>query len=694
MHIKCLSIFFICLHPLLLTAATWNLNANGNWNVDGNWMAPAMFPDGVGDVANFFNVITQTRTVTLGQNITIGTIDLQDNNRYNISGGNSLSFNGGGTAGLSISNGNGTHRILCPVILNDSLTVDHMSNAIVRIIGDMSGSGGIIKTGTGQLRLQGNGSYLGTTVINEGTLFYNNDGCIPTTSSVTVGSASNGLLRINQDISVGNALDVTINANGTLRQNNGDTVRLVSLAGSGGVLKSTGGGSQNFIDIIGSTNTTFSGMISGGASNASSNPAVGNRILKSGTSTLTLTGGNTYTCRTFIQSGAINVQNSMALGSAGVNNATYIRSGGTLEIENNINLIETFNLNGTGNGGAGAIHNVSGDNTLSAVITVGWSGGAETAAAATVQVDNGTTLTMNGLVQGSTNLTLIGDGTLRFSGLMANTHTGTTIVNSGTLDLNKTGVNAIAGNVQVNGGIMLLSQANQIVDTANVTLSGGTFDLGSNNETINRLVFESGTLTQGVGSTLTLTDGLTMRDTSISGNIVLTTGGTVVFDAANNGTAMISGNINQSGATILYNIDDGAASSDMTISGVISNGGLTKTGAGTLELTGLNTYTGNTTATAGTLNLNAAGNAIAGDIEVNGGTLLLSQADQVANTSDVTLDSGDFNLNGNNETINSLTFNGGTLTQGGGSAHFGQWSHDAQHDNFRGYCRNKWDGCL
>ena len=406
-----------------------------------------MFPDGVGDVANFFNVITRNRRVTLGQDITIGTIKFEGNNRYNISGGNSLSFDGGGAAVINISNGNGTHRILCPVILNDSLTVDHTSSATVRIIGNISGNGGILKTGTGQLRLQGDGSYLGTTVINEGTLFYNNDGCIPTTSSVTVGSASNGLLRINRDISVGNALDVTINPNGTLRQNNNNIVRLLSLEGSGNVVKSTGGGNQNFIDIIGSTNTTFSGEISGGDSNSSSDPAVGNRILKSGTSTLTLTGANIYNCRTFIQSGAINVQNSMALGSAGANNATYIRSGGTLEIEGGINLIETLNLNGAGNSGAGAIHNVSGDNTLSAVVTIGWSGGAETAAAATVQVNNGTTLTMNGLVQGNANLTLIGDGTLRFSGLMANTHNGTTIVNSGILDLNKTGVNAVAGDV-------------------------------------------------------------------------------------------------------------------------------------------------------------------------------------------------------------------------------------------------------
>ncbi|MEM7175093.1 MAG: autotransporter domain-containing protein [Chlamydiota bacterium] len=667
MNIKYL-FFLVFLHPLLVIAATWIVDNNGNWDDADNWYT-IDFPNGVDEVADFFNAIMQNRTVTLGQDITIGTVNFDNENRYRISGSDSLFFEVlAGTAEINISNsnGDGAHRILCPVVLNDDLTVNHMSDANVRINGDISGVGTFIKTGDGRLQLRGTGSYLGTTEINAGDLVYNNAGCIPGGSSVTIGGGtSDSALIINRDMAVGNALAVISSLNGVLVQNNGDIVRLISLAGDGSCAKSTGPGNQNFIDLIGSTDTTFSGVISGGNTNVSSNPTVGNRILKSGTSTLTLEGSNLYVCRTFIQSGAINVQDGMALGADGADSAAYVRAGGTLEIENNISLTKTININGTGSGSAGAIHNVSGDNTLSSVVTVGWSGGAETDAAATVQVNGGTMLTMSGVVQGSTDLTLIGAGTLEFSGMMPNTHTGTTIINSGTLNLNKMmGANAIVGHINLSGGTLLLSQPNQIADTSDVTINSGTWDMNDKNDTIHRLIFNGGTLAQGM-ATLSFVDGLTMRDTTISGDIILMTGGTVVFDATNNGTAVISGNIDHSGAVITYTIANGTEANDMTISGVIDNGGLTKEGAGTLELTGVNTYTGDTTVAEGTLNLNAAGTAIASHIDLSGGTLLLSQPNQIADTSDVTISSGAWNMNGNNDTINHLTFNGGALTQGG-----------------------------
>ena len=107
-----------------------------------------------------------------------------------------------------------------------------------------------------------------------------------------------------------------------------------------------------------------------------------------------------------------------------------------------------------------------------------------------------------------------------------------------------------------------------------------------------------------------------MRNTTISGDIAVTSG-TVAFDAANNGTAVISGNIDQAAATITYNIADGTADNDMEISGEISGSGqLNKTGAGTLLLTGTNPYTGTTNVNQGEIVLNGS---LDGPVTVNAG---------------------------------------------------------------------------
>jgi autotransporter-associated beta strand protein len=82
------------------------------------------------------------------------------------------------------------------------------------------------------------------------------------------------------------------------------------------------------------------------------------------------------------------------------------------------------------------------------------------------------------------------------------------------------------------------------------------------------------------------------------------------------------------------------------VAGIVSNGGMTKTGAGTLTLSGAsaNTFTNLVTVSAGTLNLNktAGQNAIIGSVTVSSGaTLLLSSSNQLdSQTTDVVTLSG------------------------------------------------------
>ena len=100
------------------------------------------------------------------------------------------------------------------------------------------------------------------------------------------------------------------------------------------------------------------------------------------------------------------------------------------------------------------------------------------------------------------------------------------------------------------------------------------------------------------------------------------------------------------------NIDVTDATSSLTVSGILSNGGsVTKVGAGMLTLNGANTYTGGTTINDGTLELgnNSALGAANSVINVNG-------------------DNASLNLNGYCSTVGQVILADGSIVNGGGAA--------------------------
>jgi len=166
--------------------------------------------------------------------------------------------------------------------------------------------------------------------------------------------------------------------------------------------------------------------------------------------------------------------------------------------------------------------------------------------------------------------------------------------------------------------------------------------------------------------------------------------GTLIFGDKNTASAggwTISGNtltlntlsINGNPATTpTVTVNDLGTGKTATITSTLAgNQGLAKNGTGTLTLGGIisNTYTGNTTVNVGTLALDKAKGAAAivgTSITINSrGTLLLQASDQIANTTNLTLNGGSTFSTGTgfNETLGAVTLTGDSIISLGNSIH-------------------------
>jgi autotransporter-associated beta strand protein len=122
-----------------------------------------------------------------------------------------------------------------------------------------------------------------------------------------------------------------------------------------------------------------------------------------GSGTLTLTGANTYTGATTLSAGVINIRNATALGTTA--GGITVASDAALELQGGITVgAEALTLRGTGVGSAGALRNISGDNTYGGLLTLG--------AAARINSDAGNLSISNvGTITGATfGLTVGGAG--------------------------------------------------------------------------------------------------------------------------------------------------------------------------------------------------------------------------------------------------------------------------------------------
>ncbi|MGL4942124.1 MAG: autotransporter-associated beta strand repeat-containing protein [Thermoguttaceae bacterium] len=459
-------------------------------------------------------------------------------------------------------------------------------------------------------------------------------------------------------------------------------------------------------------------------------------VVKSGTGTLTLSGANTYTGNTTINGGKLSVTGS--LGSlvnvaAGVNAYAYagnvaMASGSSLEF-NQTAAANAQALTGKITGaGSVALQSVAGiyllgNNDYTGGTTVGGGvvAGSDTAfGTGKVTLAQSTTL---GLAE-----VVVGDSISIGNAIDLNSKTLTLWSNTtGTI----TGVISGAGTLTTDGmSKIALTGAN--IYTGTTTLAGGTLTIGNNtalgkstvNVTNDTKLTTDGKAVYNVANAISITNAktLTVENTSTktftlsgvvsgAGNLTKTGVGELVLAGANTytgGTTITAGKLTVTGTLGTYNavnrnyVHVGAISiaesstlefnqnvAQNLASVVMGKGDLIKSGTGTLTLGGANTYTGDTTISAGKLSVtgtlgdNIGGNTFvyASDISIaNNSSLEFAQnanhnqalTGKITGAGSVVLANadanGNFYLNSDNNYTGGTTLNGATVGAGSNTA--------------------------
>jgi autotransporter-associated beta strand protein len=335
------------------------------------------------------------------------------------------------------------------------------------------------------------------------------------------------------------------------------------------------------------------------------------------------------------------------------------------------------------------------------------------------------TITVSSIISGSGSLTKSGAGTLILSGV--NTFSGGLTLDSGTIRIANDSAPG-SGTLTLNGGTFAANTAAQNRNVSCAITIGGDVVFGDT--TLNSTITSLATVNLGAAmrtltinntqtqfSAVTGTGGIIKEGpgilkfqagTTFSGGFTLNNGTVLVNDGAGlgNGTltlnggnlatsggtarslanaVVVGGNVtvgqavtNTGNITLTGSMALGAATRTFTtlvptqFNGTISStgGGLTKDGAAKLTLVGNSSYTGTTTLTTGTLALGGSGTStIPGNVTITGGELTYSNAtsNQIADSANLILTSGNFAMGNHSDTINSMAMSGGNLSLSSGT---------------------------
>ncbi len=298
-------------------------NDYGDTEIDGGILAAKDAAAlGTGDVT-----IAESATLALSQ----GTLDNNVTGEGQIvkSGSDELIVTGDNTysGGTTISGGTLTADHA------DSLGTGAVANSGVLQVGEgelentLSGSGSLVKTGTGELTLSGDNTYSGGTTITGGTLTADH------ADSLGSGDIDNsGVLQVGEG-----ELENTLSGSGSLvKTGTGELTLSGGNDYSGGTTIIGGTLTADHADSLGTGAVANSGVLQVGEGELENTLSGSGSLVKTGTGELTLGGDNSYSGDTTIADGTLIAANVNALGSGNIDNSgtLMLDANGAFELAN------------------------------------------------------------------------------------------------------------------------------------------------------------------------------------------------------------------------------------------------------------------------------------------------------------------------------------------------------------------------
>ena len=545
-------------------SGTWTA-ANGWWSGTGqqNWSNAtpddAIFGGGAGDLGGTVALTGGTTTAaSMAFNTFTGTYTIGTASQ-------TLAVNGGG---ITLNAGAGAVTIQnSPITLgaaqtwtNNSASLLTVSSGITNggnlltvagsgnstLAGAIAGLGGLTKSGNGTLTLSASNSYSGSTTVNGGVI-----------ASSARRSFGTGTISIDSAASV------------RLTGSNSGTNSFAPAYYSDGYQNAVTG--SGVLELVGQSalwSVNYSGDLSGFTGTLSATAASTTYVGVGSVSnpSLNLTGTNTR----FMVSGAVIM-------------LPMLETSGTIamgELSGNGTITSPFQRNATY-----VVGHLATSSTFSGAI---------------------------GQNSALTSLVKVGSGTLTLAG--NSTYSGGTQLNAGALVVGSS-AGLGTGTVALNGGLLQSGFAGTLATPIAIIATSGTFDSQANTTTQSGTISGTGNFVKVGSGTLTLSASNSFTGTTriaagtlTLGNASALSASMLDMNAADAGSVSFNQNSTIAGLTGSRNLDMsgrtltvGGNGQSTTYSGSLSNGGLTKTGTGTLTLSGGLGFTGSLTVNRGTV---------------------------------------------------------------------------------------------